>query len=223
MLNVLKDVPLFNGLNEEDLHLIAQITSKRKYKKKANVFMEGETREAVFFIESGVVKSYKVDEDGNEQVISILQSGDMFPHVGFFDESPYPATVEVVREAELLVIRIDDFDQLIIRQPQMAVKVMKVMGQKILHLQQRLQDFISKDVQHRLTHSLVRLAREYGEVRKQGTYVSLPITNQDFANMVGTSRESINRIINHFKREKLMDSDRHGFLIYDIDKLESYH
>lgn len=221
MKTILKNVPIFTGLGDEDLQMIANITVKRRYKKKTNVFLEGDRREAVFFIQSGVLKSYKVDDDGNEQVISILQSGDMFPHVGFFDESPYPATVEVVIDTELLVIRIDDFDELMMKQPQIAVKVMKVMGQKILHLQERLQDFISKDVQHRLIQALIRLAKENGIKHQEGTYVSLPITNQDLANMVGTSRESINRIINHFKKEKLIEADRHGFLIYNMDQLEN--
>ncbi|MGM0878145.1 MAG: Crp/Fnr family transcriptional regulator [Bacillota bacterium] len=163
-----------------------------------------------------------MDEDGNEQVISLLHSGDMFPHVGFFDQSPYPATVEVVQDAELLVIHINDFEKLLMQWPQIAIKVMKIMGLKILDLQERVQDFISKDVQHRLTHALLRVTVEHGEAQDAGIYINLPITNQDFANMVGTSRESINRILNQLKKEKVLKVDRHGILIYDIDKLHEY-
>jgi CRP/FNR family transcriptional regulator, cyclic AMP receptor protein len=215
----LQKFTVFSGLNEEELQLVETITNTRPYKKRMNVFMEGEVREAVFFILSGIVKAYKIDEEGNEQVISILHEGDMFPHVGFFDESSYPATVEVVDDAELLVIRIDDFEDLMMKHPQISIKVMKMLGQKILDLQERIQGFISKDVQHRFIHTLLKLAEEQGMEQENGIYLNISITNQDFANMVGTSRESISRALTKMKKQGLLKADRQGILIYDIKKL----
>ncbi|WP_257008058.1 Crp/Fnr family transcriptional regulator, partial [Bacillus licheniformis] len=114
----LKQFMIFSGLNDEEFKQIEQIAAKRTYQPRMFVFMEGEEREAVFFIKSGLVKAFKIDEDGNEQVISILQNGDMFPHVGFFDRSPYPATAEAVQETELIVIRIADFNELLMKYPE---------------------------------------------------------------------------------------------------------
>ncbi|ASB89079.1 MULTISPECIES: Crp/Fnr family transcriptional regulator [Bacillus] len=215
----LKQFLIFSGLNEEEFKQIERIAMKRTYQPRMFVFMEGEEREAVFFIKSGLVKTYKIDEAGNEQVISLLQSGDMFPHVGFFDRSPYPATAEAVQETELIVIRIADFDDLLMKYPQMTIKVMEIMGKKIIDLQERIQGFISKDVQHRLTHALMKLAAEHGVRKGKGVYINLPITNQDFANMVGTSRETINRTLNEMKKKNLLSADRSGILIYDAEWL----
>lgn len=222
MQSILKKIPIFSELSPEELQKITGIATKRYYKKRMYVFMEGDVREAVFFIQSGVVKAYKIDEEGNEQVISLLHPGDMFPHVGFFDHSPYPATVEVVQDANVIVIRIDDFEEVLMKSPSIAIKVMKIMGQKLIALQERVQDFISKDVQHRIIHSLVRIASEHGEDRENGIYIDIPITNQDFANMVGTSRESINRILNQFKKKKLISADRQGILIHDLEELQNW-
>ncbi len=219
-IEVLKNIPIFSTLTEDVLTHLTAITHSRCYKKRMFVFMEGEEREAVYFIRKGVVKAYHVDEDGNEQVISILHEGDMFPHVGFFDPSPYPATVEVIQEAELLFIRIDDFDQLMIQQPQIAISVMKVMGKKILQMQERVQSLISKDVQHRLIHSLLELAAEHGISRGNRIHIDFPITNQDFANIIGTSRESINRSLNQLKKRKILSADRSGIVINDIGQLK---
>ncbi|QHZ49093.1 Crp/Fnr family transcriptional regulator [Bacillus sp. HSf4] len=216
----LKQFLIFSDLNDEEFKQIEQIASKRKYQPRMFVFMEGEEREAVFFIKSGLVKAYKIDEDGNEQVISLLQSGEMFPHVGFFDRSPYPATAEAVQETELIVIRIDDFNHLLMTYPEMTIKVMNLMGKKILDLQERIQGFISKDVQHRLMHALEKLAAEHGVRKGKDVYINLPITNQDFANMVGTSRETINRTLNEMKKKKLLSADRSGILIHDSDWLK---
>ncbi|EME75696.1 Crp/Fnr family transcriptional regulator [Bacillus sonorensis] len=219
MMEFLKQFLIFSGLNEEEFKQIERIAMKRTYQPRMFVFMEGEEREAVFFIKSGLVKTYKIDEAGNEQVISLLQSGDMFPHVGFFDRSPYPATAEAVQETELIVIRIADFDDLLMKYPQMTIKVMEIMGKKIIDLQERIQGFISKDVQHRLTHALMKLAAEHGVRKGKGVYINLPITNQDFANMVGTSRETINRTLNEMKKKNLLSADRSGILIYDAEWL----
>ena len=101
--------------------------------------------------------------------------------------------------------------------PQMAIKVMKIMGKMMLLLQQRLQELISGDVYRRVVRSLIRLAEEYGKNQNGGTFVSLPMTNRDFANMVGTSRESVNRTLNQLKKEKLVDINRKGILIYDLE------
>ncbi|MDY7220747.1 Crp/Fnr family transcriptional regulator [Halalkalibacterium halodurans] len=137
------------------------------------------------------MKAYKIDEAGNEQVISLLRDGEMFPHVGFFDRSPYPVTVEVLQHTELVVIRVDDFDELLCHDPQLTMKLMQIMGSKIIELQERIQSFISKDVQHRLAHALINLAAERGVKKGDGVYIQLPITNQDFANLIGTSRERL--------------------------------
>ncbi|PAD69379.1 Crp/Fnr family transcriptional regulator [Bacillus sp. 7586-K] len=220
---MLKTIPIFSELNHEELLRVQEIAIKRTYKKKQIVFIEGEKREAVYFIQSGIVKAYKIDEDGNEQVISLLHERDMFPHVGFFDTAPYPATVEIVQDAELFVILIDEFEELMIRWPQIAVKVMKIMGRKIVELQQRVQDFISKDVSHRLIEILIRLAIEQGVQHVNGISIKIPITNQDFANMVGASRESINRILNQLKKDELILFNRTEIFIYDLKTLQELH
>jgi CRP/FNR family transcriptional regulator len=166
------------------------------------------------------VKTFKVDEDGNEQIISLLQKGEMFPHIGFFDKTPYPATAEVIQTAELLVIRIDDFDQLLIEQPQIAVKIMKIMGQKIVMLTERVQELISQDVLHRVVSTLVRLADETGKADDEGIHIDMPLTHQDFANIVGSTRETVSRVLSGLKKKKLLNIDQHHIVIYDLAALE---
>lgn len=219
MKHILNRTSLFHGLDDEEIEEIEKITRRKQYSNRTFVFMEGDEREAVFFIQSGVVKTHKIDEDGNEQVISLLKSGDMFPHVGFFDHSPYPANARVMQDAVLLIIRIDDFNQLLFEKPHLAIKVMQMMGKKILQLQERVQSLISQDVRHRLIHAINKLAYEHGKKRDGGIAIDFPITNQDLANIVGTSRESINRLLNQLKKDEIVKSDRNGIFIYSLDKL----
>ena len=218
---ILKQVPLFQNLTDEELEKIAQITTMKEYPKHSTIFLEAQPRTMVYFIESGVIKVTKVDNQGNEQVISILQKGDMFPHVGFFDDSPYPGTAQTIKNSKLLAISIKDFDRLLDSNPQIAKSVMKIMAVKILQLQRRLQEVISGDVYHKVVMSLIRLVEEYGVTKDKGIFISLPLTHQDFANMLGMSRESVNRVLNQLKKEELIDVSRKGIAIYDVKTLQA--
>mgnify|MGYP001164408009 CR=1 FL=1 len=217
---ILKRVPLFRDLNNEELEKIAQIATLKEYPKHSTIFMEAQPRTTVYFIESGIIKVTKVDNQGNEQVISILQKGDMFPHVGFFDDSPYPGTAQTIQNSKLLAIPIHDFDRLLDSNPQIAKSVMKIMAVKILQLQRRLQEVISGDVYHKVVMTLLRLVDEYGVSKDESIFISLPLTHQDFANMLGLSRESVNRVLNQLKKENLIDVSRKGIKILDLKTLQ---
>lgn len=222
MTEILGNHPLFQGLNEEELKHLEEITVQRHYARQAYVFMEGDSMEAVYFIRRGTIKIFKVDQNGNEQVINLLNPGEMFPHIGFFEDIPYPGTAEVMEDAELIAIRIEDFDNMLLVHPQITLKVMKIMGQKIHMLQLRVQELISQDMLHRVVRTLLRLAGEAGESDGDQVHINMPITNQDLANMVGSTRETINRALRQLKNKQLIRTNRHGILIYDIEQLKNF-
>jgi CRP/FNR family transcriptional regulator len=218
---ILKSVPLFSGLTDDELEKISRITGLRQYQKNSTVFVEGQEPSTVYFIQSGIIKVTKVDINGNEQVISLLQKGDMLPHAGFFENSPYPGTAQTITDCRLIAISIDDFNRLLDSNPQIVKSVMKIMAKKLLQLQRRLQEVISGDVHRKVVMSLLRLVEEHGIFREEGVLVSIPLTHQDFANMLGMSRESVNRVLNQLKKDQLLDINRKGILIYNLDALQS--
>lgn len=153
---------------------------------------------------SGLVKVYKVSEEGQEQIISFLHSNEMFPHVGFFDETPNPATAVTITEVTLLSIPIKEFDALMFRKPEISIKVMKVMGKKLLELQNRIQSITSQSVFSRIVSTLLRFSKELGEQQEDGTIrIRMPMTNTDFASLIGVTRESVNRSLNRLKKKAL--------------------
>jgi CRP/FNR family transcriptional regulator, cyclic AMP receptor protein len=215
----LKQIPLFIELDEKELTHLAGISIARTYRKNANVFMEGDPRQAVFFIHKGIIKIYKIDSDGNEQIVTFLKEGEMFPHTGFFDSSPYPATSTVVEAAELFVIPIKDFEQLMLDMPTIAIKVMRVMSEKIREFQAKLQTFVTQDVNRRIVSFLVRMADNQGVKFEDGVKIGIPMTHQEFANMVGTTRETVNRVMNNLKKDGIIEMNRQGIIIYDYARL----
>ncbi|MCI3921229.1 Crp/Fnr family transcriptional regulator [Paenibacillus sp. TRM 82003] len=222
-ITLLKSVPMFRDLSEEELAGIAQVTVERTYEKKTMIFHEGAEKEAVYFIKDGLIKTFKTDENGHEQIMSFLKRGEMFPHTGLFhNDEPYPATAEAIVETTLLAIPVRAFERLIMNTPSMAMKIMRVMSEKIRELQAKLQELTGQDVQDRGLSFLLKLADYYGTAKDGDVVVAVPMTHQDFANVIGSTRETVNRLLNQLRKEGILDTDRNGFVIHDLERLRRW-
>lgn len=220
--SVFQHIDMFQDLTDAELEELGRTAMERVYPKKTIIFHEGSEREAVFFIADGLVKTYKTNENGHEQIVSFLRQGEMFPHAGFFDDSPYPATAETIVNTSLLAVPVPAFERLLIAHPEMAVKIMRVMSRKIRELQVKLQEISGHDVFERTLSFLVKIAEHYGTRKVGEIRVAIPMTHQDFANAIGTSRESVTRLLNQLRKEGIMDMDRRGFVIHSIDQLRNW-
>lgn len=220
MRHMLQRIPLLDGLGEEHFRQWNVQLHRRRYRKHAVIFHEGQPREAVFFILDGLVKTTKADPAGKEQTISLLHYGDMFPHIGLFDDAPYPATAKAILDTELAVIPIDAFRRLLTHHPETAANVIAHMEQKIKQLQHRLQN-MSTDVQQRFIAVLLQLADEFGTEQNGRTILSMPLTHQEWASLLGTSRETVNRILNQLKKERLLSTDKQHIILYNRAQLQA--
>ncbi len=216
----LQGVPLFKELTEEELQPIIDISQMRTYKARSFVFMQDDPLDRVFFIHSGKVKIHKTDVTGKEQIVSILQAGEMFPHAGFFRKGNFPAHAEILETAELIVTPIVDFEGILIKYPELCMKLFRVLGEKIVDLQNRLEEQILHDTYERIIMLLLRLCKSNGVKIKDRYKITTHFTNRDLANMIGTSRETMNRTINHLRKKELVELDEDGYLLIHAEKLE---
>ncbi|MDQ0352121.1 CRP/FNR family transcriptional regulator [Alkalibacillus filiformis] len=221
--NFFKQFPIFQDLSPEELEEVGKIAHHRKFKKGDIIFREGARRESVYFVIHGLIKVYKVSVDGKEQVINLIHSDEMFPHVGFFDQTPYPATAITLTDVNVIAVPIEAFENLLLQKPQISIKVMRVMGKKILELQDRIQQMSTQTVFERTVTTLIRITEEMGKHRQDDSiYVHIPITNSDLANMIGVTRESVNRTFNKLRKEELISYNRNEIIVYNMDDLKSY-
>lgn len=221
-IEMLRLVPLFRDLTLDELERIWEIAIQRSYRKKEVIFTEDSDKEAVFFIQDGLVKAFKTDENGHEHIVSFLKTGDMFPHTGFFNQNPYPATAEVIVNTQLLAIPVRSFEQLMMDTPAIAIKVMRVMGEKIKDLQEKLQEITGHDVQDRGLLFLLKLAKNYGTVKNGSVHINVPLTHQEFANAIGTTRETVNRFINELRKKGILETNQKGFIILDDEAFKNW-
>ncbi|MBB3111162.1 CRP/FNR family transcriptional regulator [Paenibacillus phyllosphaerae] len=219
---LLKSIPMFRELNHDELSHIGQVIIERRFDKKSVIFHEGESKEAVFFIKEGLVKTFKTDENGHEQIMSFLKRGEMFPHTGLFNNKSYPATSEALLHTALLAIPVKSFESLLLEVPSMAIKIMRVMSDKIQELQGKLQELTGQDVHDRGQSFILKMAEYYGTVKGDEIHIPFPMTHQDIANVIGTTRETVTRLLNQLRKESILDADRQGFVIYSLEGLRNW-
>jgi len=217
---VLADFTLFRELNDFELTKITEISIAREWKKQSHVFLQGDPLENVYFIYNGKIKIYKSDINGKEQIVAIAKKGEMFPHVGFFRKGDYPAYAEVLESSTLIAIPISKFENVLIENPELCIKVFKVLGEKIVDLQNRLEEQILNNTYEQIVKLLIRLAQKHGKEQEDGTIVlKSEFTNKDLANMIGTTRETISRTLTKMKKDELIEVDEEGNMIVDVEIL----
>lgn len=219
---MLRFVPMFRDLSDEELQGIGNVAILRTYDRKSVVFHEGARKEAVFFVKEGLVKTFKTDENGHEHIVSLLKPGEMFPHAGLFHSETYPATAVAVVETRLIAVPVHSFEQQLIRFPSVAMKMLRVMEEKIAELQGKLQELTGHDVQDRGLAFLLKLAEHYGTRKEGEVHIEIPMTHQDIASVIGTTRETVNRLLNQLRKEGILETTRSGLIIYDLEGLRQW-
>lgn len=220
--NHFKKVPLFKDLSDEELQSIVDISHMRIYKAKSYVCMQGDKLDRVFFIHSGKVKIHITDPSGREQIVSIPRTGEMFPHVGLFRKGTFPAHVEVLKTAELIVTPIANFEEILIKYPELCIKLFKFLGEKIIDLQARLVEQTLHNTYDQVIMLLLRLCKSNGVSLDKNQYkITTHFTNRELANMIGSSRESVNRTINQLRKKELVTIDSEGFFVINIEELQA--
>lgn len=219
----LAQVPLFRGLDDAELNLLDELLIPRFYKKKSIIFHEGSDKESIYVVQEGLVKAFKTDAEGHEQIVNFLGPGNMFPHTGFFLLSAYPATTEAVVDTRVLAMPLSSFEQVIASTPAIAIKVLRVMSETIQELQGKLQELTGQDIQVRLTSFLLGMGMKQGKELPDGSIsITLPVTHQELANTIGTTRETVTRLLAQLKKEGLLEADRKGFRIPKPEQLRQW-
>lgn len=217
----LKKMPVFADLPDAQLKDLYQITTERKYRKGSVIFLEGEQGEGFHYLQSGKVKIVKMTDDGREHIINILSPGDLFAEVLLFNNRDYPATAIAVEDSKVGVIKNTDLERLILGNNLLALQLIKALSQRLLFAQQKIKNLALHDVTARTAETLLRLGTEHGRILTNGqTEITLDLSRQDLASLVGTTRETVTRTLSSLKKDKIIDFDIHKITIIEPNKLK---
>jgi CRP/FNR family transcriptional regulator/CRP/FNR family cyclic AMP-dependent transcriptional regulator len=214
---LLKKVPLFEGLTHDELEGLSQVALLRVFPKDRVVIMAEEEGDSLFVIHAGRVKVSIVSEDGREVILSILSAGNFFGEMALLDGNPRSANVTTMEETELLMVRRADFLRFIQRTPQVAIKLLAVLAQRLRKTDRKIEGLALSDVTGRITQTLLQLAEEQGEPTADGILIKNRPTHQDLANMSGTTRETVSRVLKRLETQGYIIPKGKDLLILGID------
>jgi CRP/FNR family transcriptional regulator, cyclic AMP receptor protein len=217
---ILAKVPIFAGLTESELDFLVERAVTRRCSPGELIFGEGEPCSGLYVVERGHVRIFKSSSSGREQVLSIDGPGSSIAEVPVFDGGNYPASGAAVDQATLLLIRKQDFQELCLAQPQVALKVLRVVGARLRRMVGIIEELSFTTVRHRLAALLLRLARD-GKRTADGVEILLPANNQELAAQIGTVRELVSRNLSRLQAEGILKIDGRTVLLCNPVALEA--
>jgi CRP/FNR family transcriptional regulator len=218
---MLAKVQIFSGLTESELSFLAQRAVPRSYSAGESVFGEGEPCSGLYVVESGHVRIFKSSANGREQVLSIDGPGSSIAELPVFDGGSYPASATAIDEAKLLFVSKQDFRALCLAHPQVALKVLRVVGARLRRLVGIIEELSFTTVRHRLASFLLRLAQKEGKHSAAGVEITLPASNQEMASHIGTVRELVSRNLSRLQAEGMLKIDGRTVTISNLKALEA--
>ena len=208
---VLKHSPIFSGLGEEELAELAGLAVERRLRPGESVFWEGDAPEWFYMLAEGRIKVSKMSSLGREFIIAFFGPNEMFGEVAVFENRAYPASAQAVAETSVLAIGRADFLTFLAGRPEVALRIINVLGGRLRDAQGRLRDLAGERVEQRLARTLLMLSSKLG--------ATLPFTRQEMADMAGTTPETAIRIMSRLQAGGIVRSSRGETVIVDEARL----
>jgi CRP-like cAMP-binding protein len=204
--------PLFADLDDRELTAIANVAKSRRYAKDDVVFYADESGDIFCLIREGQVKVTMISPEGKEIILKLLGPGDFFGEMALLDDEPRSATVVATEPLELITIWRNDFLQILAENFDITRKVLAELSRRLRSASSRIESLATMDVYGRLARFFLDLARDHGKMLDSGYVAVTRPTHQSIANMIGTSRETVSRLIHDLMRQNLLISE--GKTIY---------
>jgi CRP/FNR family transcriptional regulator, cyclic AMP receptor protein len=219
-INGLSRVPLFAGLPPDKLSSLETMTQRRSFRRGEVVFHKGDPGDTLFVITQGQVKIILPSDSGEEALLGVLDEGEFFGELSLIDEQPRSATIVATEQTETLMLRRDEFLKFIVSSPELAIDMMRVLSRRLRETDEFIEDAIFLDVPGRLAKKLLELANQYGRHTPIGTVISLRMTQQELATMVGATRESVNKHLRSYRSRGILEIDRQRIIILRPSELQ---
>lgn len=222
IMSIIKEIPFFSLLTEKELNLIDKIAGRKELKKGEYIFFEGEAGDKFFIIKNGQVKLTKMIKNGDEQILNIFSKNDIIAEIVAFDKGSYPASAVTMTDTEVIVFDQGELEDLIMKHPSIGLKLLREMSHRLRRAQENVRDIALKDSSAKVAGLLIFLAKKYGRKKKDKVILDISLTQQELASMIGSSRETVSRVLGQFEAEDLIKTSRKKIIIYKINEIKKY-
>lgn len=216
---LLSRVPLFQGLNEQQFALLSSRIQKISLRRGEVLFVEGDEGDRLYIITEGKIKLGHSSEDGRESLLAILGPGEMIGELTLFDPGKRSTTATAVSPASMLCLDHSDLVQILDTNPEVAKHLLRALAQRLRRTNESLSDLVFSDVPGRVAKALLDLAERFGTPSDDGTHVPHDLTQEELAQLVGASRETVNKSLADFVSRGWIRLEGRAVALLDVDRL----
>lgn len=203
----IRRVPLFSTLTDEEFRPLEHIFILRSYRRNQVIFVEEETGSYMYLVLTGKVKVAKTSSSGRETILAIHKTGDFFGEMSLLDGQTAPATVSAMEDSKIISVSGRDFHRHLMHNEKVLLQIINVLCGRLRQVWQT-QSLSSSKADARIRMGIYQLAKRHGVQDARGTIIDLKITHQELAEMVGTSRETVTRVIAHLREEGIIEVEQ---------------
>ncbi|MCW5830122.1 MAG: Crp/Fnr family transcriptional regulator [Deltaproteobacteria bacterium] len=198
---LLKRVSIFADLSDSEIETLARLEAVREFPKDTPIIHRMDPGDSMFIIASGKVKVSLYGEDGREIILSTLGPGDFFGEMSLLDQEPRSADVTTKEDAVLLQLKRDDFVSHVQKFPSVALNILAEMSRRLRRADEKIGNLVLLDVYGRVARVLLEISQNEGVVTDEGIVIENRPTHQEIASMIGTSRETVSRVLSDLSKD----------------------
>ncbi len=217
--DVVRQAPLFAALDDEAAAALKATMTSREVSRGEVLFTEGDPGDRLYIIVDGKIKLGRASGDGRENLLAILGPGEMFGELSLFDPGPRNATATAVADTSLLGVGSDDLATWLNGRPDVARQLLRSLARRLRRTNEALADLVFSDVPGRVAKALLDLSERFGNPTDEGLRVAHDLTQEELAQLVGASRETVNKALADFAARGWLRLDQRAVLLLDIDRL----
>ncbi|QIN30148.1 Crp/Fnr family transcriptional regulator [Brevibacterium luteolum] len=220
-IEVVRNATLFAGLDDESTSALLKFMKPRSLRRGTVLFREGDSGNELYIVSTGKLKVGRESPDGRENLLSVVGPGEMIGELTLFDPGTRSTTVTAVSQTELLSLEHNDLMTWLEERPQAAMNLLRALAQRLRRTNDTVGDLVFSDVPGRVAKALLDLAERFGKQGPDGTLVAHDLTQEELAQLVGASRETVNKALADFAARGWLRLEARAVVILDQERLSN--
>jgi len=216
---VLRRAPLFEGLDDESARALRRQMSEVPLARGEHLFLEGQDGDRLYVVLDGKIKLTRAAADGRENLLSVIGPGEMFGELSLFDPRPRTSSASAVTDARLAALAHDALRPWLLERPEVSMHMLQALARRLRRANDVTADLVFTDVPGRVAKNLLDLAERFGEQDRDGLHVHHDLTQEELAQLVGASRETVNKALADFAARGWLQISARSVLILDTERL----
>jgi CRP-like cAMP-binding protein len=217
--DVVRQAPLFTALDDEAAAALRASMTRVEIARADVLFHEGDPGDRLYVIVEGKVKLGRASGDGRENLLAVLGPGEMFGELSLFDPGPRNATATAVADAVLIGLGNEDLTEWLSGRPDVARQLLRALARRLRRTNEALADLVFSDVPGRVAKALLDLSERFGRPTDDGLRVAHDLTQEELAQLVGASRETVNKALADFAARGWLRLEARAVVLLDVDRL----